>query len=1034
MMWETTRRNQTGRNRRIWSVWIVALGLALVPDGAAAQYFGQNKVQYESFDFRVLRTDHFEVHYYPEEAEAARDAARMAERWYARLSKLFGHEFNGRRPIILYADHPDFQQTNVVEGSIGESTGGVTTALRERVVLPLTGLDGETDHVLGHEIVHVFQYDIAQAPNGGGLSGMSRLPLWFVEGLAEYLSLGREDAQTAMWLRDAVLRDDIPTLDKLSRDSRYFPYRFGHAVWAYIGGRWGDEVIGPLYRSALRRGLEGGILETLGLSADSLSKEWAAALRETYGTVVSERTPPAEAGRRVIGGEGPGRMNLAPALSPDGRYVAYYSERGLFTIDLWLADAETGKVLRRLASPSTDPHFDALSFTHSAGSWSPDGTRFVYVVFAQGRNELAIADVATGKVLRRLAVPGVGAITSPAWSPDGRRIAFSGMSGGISDLYVVDVEDGSVRALTRDREAQLQPAWSPDGRTLAYVTDDVPGTDRRWLDFAPTGLALLDVETGEVRRPRQFEGARHTSPQFSPDGRSLYFVAVRDGTPDVYRLDLQTDAVHQVTRLATGVSGISGMSTPLSVASRSGRLAYVAFEERGYAIYALEPGAALGTRVEPVAGLGAVGGMLPPVEPSEESLVDSYLADAATGLQPAEEFTDSRYRPSLRLDYIGPPTVGVAVDRSSTMLGGSAAFYFGDLLGNRQLAVGVQAQGTLKDVGGQVIYTNRAHRWNWLVGAGRVPYLTGATYIRDTTVVVGGAPTRGRVVGTYRDRIYLDQALVTAQYPFSTTRRLEVSGGYTRYGFDREIERVLFVGGREADRTVESLEAPDGFGLVQTAFALVGDNSYFGFTSPVTGQRFRFELSPRFGSLNFHTVLADYRRYFFRNPFTLAVRGLHYGRYGRDGESPRLTSLYLGEPTLVRGYGLGSFDPTECTRVEDEAGRCVEFDRLVGTRMSVANVELRVPLLGTSEFGLLNVPFLPTELAAFVDAGAAWTADESPSLTLARRSLDRIPVFSAGLSARINLLGYAVAEIYYAYPFQRPEKGGHFGFSLAPGW
>src|SRR5690606_17052446 len=161
-------------------------------------------------------------------------------------------------------------------------------------------------------------------------------------------------------------------------------------------------------------------------------------------------------------------------------------------------------------------------------------------------------------------------------------------------------------------------------------------------------------------------------------------------------------------------------------------------------------------------GLGAVGGMLPPVEPSEESLVDSYLADAATGLQPAEEFTDSRYRPSLRLDYIGPPTVGVAVDRSSTMLSGSAAFYFGDLLGNRQLAVGVQAQGTLKDVGGQVIYTNRAHRWNWLVGAGRVPYLTGATYIRDTTVVVGGAPTRGRVVGTYRDRIYLDQALVTA--------------------------------------------------------------------------------------------------------------------------------------------------------------------------------------------------------------------------------------------------------------------------------
>src|SRR5690606_27561218 len=160
-------------------------------------------------------------------------------------------------------------------------------------------------------------------------------------------------------------------------------------------------------------------------------------------------------------------------------------------------------------------------------------------------------------------------------------------------------------------------------------------------------------------------------------------------------------------------------------------------------------------------------------------VVEKYLADAGTGLQPAEEFTDARYRPSLRLDYIGPPTVGVAVDRSGTMLGGGAALFFGDLLGNRRLAVGLEAHGTLKDVGGQVCFTNGARRWNWRAGAGRVPYLSGATYMRDTTVTVGGEPRAGRVVGHYRDRIHLDQALVTAQYPFSTTRRFEISGGYT---------------------------------------------------------------------------------------------------------------------------------------------------------------------------------------------------------------------------------------------------------------
>src|SRR3712207_9469262 len=73
---------------------LLGLAAALVaPDPAAAQYFGRNKVQYESFDFRVLRTARFDVYYYPEEEQAARDAARMAERWYARLSRVLEHEF-----------------------------------------------------------------------------------------------------------------------------------------------------------------------------------------------------------------------------------------------------------------------------------------------------------------------------------------------------------------------------------------------------------------------------------------------------------------------------------------------------------------------------------------------------------------------------------------------------------------------------------------------------------------------------------------------------------------------------------------------------------------------------------------------------------------------------------------------------------------------------------------------------------------------------------------------------------------------------
>ena len=217
---------------------VAAIAIALMgcASPAGAQYFGRNKVQYEKFKFEVLRTQHFDVHYYAAEKPAAEDAARMLERWNARLSALFNHPLSERKPIVLYADQPDFQQTNVISEQLDEGTGGVTESMLDRMVLPLTGSYAESDHVLGHELVHEFQYDIVESKSSPGAS-LEGLPLWLVEGMAEYLSLGGEDSHTAMWLRDAVVRNDLPTIKQLNDGRKYFPYRYGQALWAYIGGR-----------------------------------------------------------------------------------------------------------------------------------------------------------------------------------------------------------------------------------------------------------------------------------------------------------------------------------------------------------------------------------------------------------------------------------------------------------------------------------------------------------------------------------------------------------------------------------------------------------------------------------------------------------------------------------------------------------------------------------------------------------------------------------------------------------------------------
>src|SRR5687768_417204 len=496
---------------------------------AQAQYFGRNKVQYEKFDWRILKTDHFDLFFYPAESLKVHDAGRQSERWYTRLSDIFRHQFD-RKSIVWYADHPDFQQTNVIGDQLSEGTGGVTEGLRTRVVMPFTGMYKDDEHVTGHELVHVFQYNVAEtAPGQGGLARLSALPLWLVEGMAEYFSLGRNDAHSAMWMRDAVMRDKFPTIKQLTTDPRFFPYRYGQALWAYIGGRWGDRAVVDVYRTALRVGWDAALVRALGLSSDSLAKDWAAANKAFYAGQLLGRTHPDSAGRTVVRMKDRSEYNVGPTQSPDGRYMAFFTTKtNLFGIDLVLADAATGRVIRRLAGPQSDAHFDAISFMNSSGAFSPDGQRFAFVVYDDGNNEITILRTSDGRIEKQFRPDHVGSIYHVAWSPNGRDLVFSGSKGGISDLFLTDVQSGTVRQLTNDRFGELHPAFSPDGRTIAFSTDRSPITSFERMTFGDLQLATLDLASGQVTVHPAFGHGKHINPQFSPDGRNLFFVSDQD--------------------------------------------------------------------------------------------------------------------------------------------------------------------------------------------------------------------------------------------------------------------------------------------------------------------------------------------------------------------------------------------------------------------------------------------------------------------------------------------------------------------------
>ncbi|HEV8610404.1 MAG TPA: BamA/TamA family outer membrane protein [Thermoanaerobaculia bacterium] len=1030
---------RSDRRRRLSALAILlSVLLATTVD---AQYFGRNKVKWEDFDFWVRRSAHFDVYAYPADNRAADDAIRMAERWYGRFSREFRHEFRERKPIILYADHADFQQTSTTGGLIEEGVGGFTEPLRNRIVIPLTGVYADTDHVLGHELVHEFQFDIAargeERARRPRTAGIEQLPLWMIEGLAEWLSQGREDPQTAVWLRDAVIHNRLPDLDKLARDPRFSPYHWGQAAWAYIAGRWGESDAISLFRTSIRGGVEPAFKSVLGLSTKEFSAQWKEAIRTSQGPIAQRRGNAADWGEPLLTRERTAaRINLAPALSPDGSRVAFLSTRGVFNIELWLADVRTGKVLDRLASETTDPHFDALRFIDSAGSWSPDGRKLAFVVFARGDNQLAILDVDSGRIERQADVRGAGALSNPAWSPDGRTIAVSGTEKGVSDLYLYDLESGSSRRLTDDLYADLEPTWSPDGRTIAFVSDRGPATDFAQLRYVPVGIFLMDVASGAIRPLPTFSRGRQINPQFSPDGGEIFFIADPDGVSDVFRVPVAGGVVSRVTRVATAVAGITDLAPALSVARGNGDVAYSILNGGSYEIRRIPADRARTAalpELDPADG-PRLAAMLPPPAPRAETAtpdVPLAISEPAPAPESLRAAPRERYRPGLGLAFVGPATVGVGSDRIGYGVGGAISAYFTDLLGEHQVAVAIQGgaqsgQSFGNTFGGQLVYLNQSKRFQWGAGLGHIPYQSASTF-------VSSAPSGGTIVEQFIETVTTDQVSLFAQYPLSQTRRLEGTAAYTRYGFELEVERFLVVGGLIEDQETEQLPAPESLNLYEGSIAYVGDNSSFGFISPVRGGRMRIEAGTSVGTLQYQTALVDLRRYFFARPVTFAVRGLHYGRYGSDAESDLLFPLYVGQQTLVRGYGVGDFDPDECTRGEDTSA-CPEFDRLVGSRVGVANVEVRVPLLGTEDFGLVRAPLFPTELVAFADAGVAWSRGESPKVRFDRDTIERVPVVSAGVAVRVLIAGFLPIQVYYAVPFQRPRQSGVWGFLIAPGW
>ena len=1078
-----------------------------LPLGAQG-YFGQNQVQFQKFNWRILKTEHFDIHYYPEEAQMARLTASMAERSYARLSRLMNYQFKERKPIIVFSSRGAFAQNNVF-GDLGEGTGGVTDALRQRNMFFYTGNLGEAEHVLTHEMVHQFQYDVfARGRAGQGLETLQQRqpPLWFIEGMAEYLSIGPVHPATDGIIRDAALNGKVPSIEDMERrPNEYFPYRYGESLWRYVGGRWGDEIVGEIMASTPALGADRAFKRHLGMTLEELAGEWKDAMQALYLPSVGELDRPRKIATSLLterrtGGVIP--VYVAPALSDDGKLIAYISTGSLLRaevfLDLYLADAKTGKRLKRLTKSTLNAEFEELRYAYSQSAFSLDGRQLAFTAQRGGKDVLYVLDVTRRAVTRRLATD-LDAMVGPTWSPDGRRIAFSGLKGGISDLYVIDADGKNLRRLTNDLYGDVMPSWSPDGRTIAYASERGPQTQLELLKYGKWQINLLDLERG-TSEVIPGQAGKNLNPQWAPDGKTLAFISDRAGIPQVFLYDFAEQQHYQLTRLIGGVQSVTENSPALTWARTADQMAFVYFENNDYTVWQVANPRALKKAPYRNAPVVALGPAAPSAQPDSVALqrardraaaeanVSAIVARAAGagdtlrsqtaaphdprrqsiyrgegGLRPSErlpdnlvgpgssvsvaalldsanfalpdtaKFVESRYPGSLRPEYISRPQVGYAQDNYGKGVYGGTAIVLSDLVGNKRLALAGGINGRVEEAQVFAAYTSMANRFQYTTGIQQQPtfFLLGASQrqVSSTQAV------QQQVLARYIQR----SAFLAGLYPLNRFKRVEYGASFNN--IDRSLMflsyGVDYAYGYTTNTYIDSIVNLSSLNFAAPYVAFVHDNTINGYTGPIFGQRYRFELEHAAGNLSWTNYNVDYRRYdaILFSYLTLATRVQTAISVGSDSAEQNFPK-YIGRADIIRGYDRENYSSNSCQTVTSGTAAC-SATQLLGSRVAFANVELRFPVLRALKAFGTTIGLPPVDGLFFYDAGVAWSKGQS--VTVSRPAdydwqTQRYPLRSYGYGFRVNLFNFAILRIDKSYPLDGASKKGYWYWTLGPSY
>jgi Tol biopolymer transport system component len=863
LFYRTSSPPAAGRIRRIGFSFPAAIFLiAFIFLSAALD--AEEKVNREVFRWKETKTVHFTI-YSPEGSDKLTAyTVKYAEEAYRFNSDYLEHETSNVIPVIVYPSPASFQENTVSDEIIGEGVGGFTEMLKGRVVVPFSGDYGEYRHVISHEITHAMVLDLLLQGKRNSRTSFAgtAVPLWMMEGIAEYMSSGYEGSAD-MVMRDAVFNDRFVTLEDLTRgrsQNIYLYYKEGQSFFYFLEKKYGKRAAADLFKNAAAGGnLDKAMKHVTGKTLKELDAEWLHFFKLLYMPVSKGKSFDQDIGREFTDHvDDYSSHNSFPAVSPDGTKIAFISNRGIYSnLSVMVPGTKKVKSLRVIAEAENNSSIESLHLLDNSVAWTPDGKGIMFCARSYGRDVIMIADGENGSITEKISLP-FRSIRTPAVSADGKMIAFIGQDDDSSDIYVYDRKSKICTRLTKDRYTERDPRFDPTGSFLVYSSNG--GKDRPF-DSDEFALYRLPLKGGKTELLT--EGGRNFQPSFSPDGGHVLFISDRNGIFNIYRMNLSDKKIEKITDV------LNGIFSPVYFPDGK-KIAYTVYHNLGYDI-------AVRDVPEPVKD-----GNTRETVREKRSFLPSYI-------DYSKMFQDN-YSPSLKTDSID--IYGMIFGGSNGLgLAGYAGASYSDMLSEHRVNTRIMYYGYEKLGGGNADISYYLLKYRTDFGLG--------IFTQTSPFGIATLDTINDLIyNVYSDTISMKRygAYAVASYPFTKFLSLDARFTTSRYEWDYDDNEK-----KNTDVYANMNTASLGFGF---------DNVVWSFMGPADGTRLYASVNRTMNltgqDYDYTSVNLDMRKYFFfRDYYIFAFRGAAGRTLGRDSDSFK---YMLGGFTTLRGYDWAEFE------------------------------------------------------------------------------------------------------------------------------